>query len=55
MSRMLNVMAAGLVSLTFAAAFLGLVERVAVSASHVAQAQVVPAYGSPMLDQDELL
>ncbi len=55
MSNKLTLMTASLVSMTFAAAFLGMVQMVAASAGHIASAQITPAYGSPMLDQDETL
>lgn len=55
MSNKLTTITAGLVSFAFAAAFLGIIQMAAVSAGHIAYAQITPAYGSPMLDQDETL
>ncbi|HEV2604454.1 MAG TPA: hypothetical protein VGU24_12405 [Microvirga sp.] len=53
MSNKLTLMTASLVSMTFAVAFLGMVQMVAASAGHIASAQITPAYGSPMLDIDD--
>ncbi len=55
MSNKLTLMTASLVSMTFAVAFLGMVQMVAASAGHIASAQITPAYGSPMLDIDDTL
>lgn len=55
MSNKLTTITAGLVSFAFAAAFLGMIQMAAVSAGHIAHAQITPAYGSPMLDADDTL
>ncbi len=55
MSNKLTLITASLVSMTFAVAFLGMVQMVAASAGHIASAQITPAYGSPMLDIDDTL